>query len=183
MKAVIFAVLVFATAPALAQPAASEDDERSELLAFSLSAVPTVASVVVLKLAYDMENSPTQTSMAVGGLLALAIGPTVGHFYAGEIWSDGLRLRIGGVAVAAGGVALSMATCLKIDRWCEGFFPTAGLVGILGGGAMFASGAVWEIFGARNAAKRHNARHDDDDTIAFVPTAGGSPGVSLVGTF
>lgn len=158
----------------LARPAAAEEakDLKSpeQALAFS-GGVTLLSGILVLATAEDDRISP----VTAAGVAGLALGPSLGHVYAGEYLTGGLALRAAGMAVAILGYR-EASRCSSVGD-CH---MTAGATGVVLGLGAFAAGALWDIATASRAADRWNARHGL--TIAPVVTDDGA-GVSLAGSF
>jgi hypothetical protein len=153
---------------------------RSAGVAFALSGGTTLAGFLMLTLAAD-SNDDMQAKLVVGGLLALTIGPTTGHIYAGDTWNTGLKVRLSGLGISVLGAAVALAACPPFSGNCNDGGAAIGGVGFLAGGIMYAGGTIYEIVDAPRAADRYNMKHRA--SIAVVPGAGGKPGMSVVGTF
>jgi hypothetical protein len=100
-----------------------------------------------------------QGELALMGLIGITIGPSFGHFYAGDngqAWGQ-IGLRVGAMGVMFAGALSALFDCgLFGDSECE---PSVITNVLLGGGLVLASGsAVYSVYDAPRAARRHNAR-------------------------
>jgi len=135
---------------------------------------------------------PAGVPAAVVSLGLQMVGPSLGHFYAGRVWTTGLGLRLGGLATAAIGVALYVQNRTPCSDWvCVGFSPSNG-VGSLGvamllvGATGILVGAIHDIATAGRDARDYNRRHGLDVTVAPAPIRAANstaPGLALVGRF
>jgi hypothetical protein len=98
----------------------------------------------------------------VPGVLALLVGPTLGHVYAGRTWSAWLGARLIGVAIAAVGTLITLDS-RNID--CGGCGPM--ILGWAIGGTIFGIATVGEIVSAPSAATDFNRAQEH--AIAIVP--------------
>lgn len=152
-------LLLAATAStAHAQPAVADDDpEKSAALALGLSLLGTGAGVAALFAASDVDDGEV---LGVAGLAALVVGPSLGHFYAGEP-DRGVRhaaVRLGALATMGAGFALvfSSPCAFGSENECPETREELG-VGIIVAGALLGAGsAVYSIVDAPLAARRTN---------------------------
>jgi hypothetical protein len=162
---------------ASSSPTARDSDERSPVGAGVLSAGTTLGGALALVAGV---RSGDRTEEALGAV-AFAVGPTVGHWYAGERWSSGLGLRLGGAVAGAAGVGIAL-TCTSDARDSS---CSVGNDLMLAGAALYVVGAVYEIATAPGAAHDHNLRVRDA-TFTVAPLAsrdGAVPGLVLAGRF
>lgn len=172
--AVLTAILA-AAAPAHAEPDESKSEAKSETTAFTLSLGGTLASASLM--AYGLSR-PAASGVAMFdiGLLSTLITPSLGHFYAGDIWTAGLGMRAAGGAVALVGVAQALG-CLDTEDTCN--FVGGGGLALTAGGVLAAAGAFYDIATAPKAARRYNAKH-----VSLVPASpGANVGLSIAGQF
>lgn len=52
-----------------------------------------------------VEPSPVRNVVLGSAVTAFAVGPSVGHLYAGELWNRGLAKRLGGAALVTAGLS------------------------------------------------------------------------------
>lgn len=153
-------------------------EPRSPGTAVFLSAGTTVAGVAMLAAAGT--SSDFRSALVIGGLAAIAIGPTMGHAYAGRAWNPSLKVRLISLGVATGSLAIGLAACPPFSGACKSDGAVAlASVGFVGGGLTYAGATLAEIGAAAGAARRFNERRQ----LQIVPAAGTGPGVTLVGTF
>ena len=122
--------------------------------------------------------------MDLGGLVS-TIGPAFGEFYAHELWTRGMTLRlVGGIVAALGTVNLNGNPC-EFQENCtpppsQGSTPLVVL-----GAAIYAGGIAYDIVHARDAARAYNREHGH---LAVIPTAmrgttSTSYGIAIAGAF
>lgn len=114
-----------------------------------------------------------ESEQLVGLPVVMLVGPSVGHWYARDVWSVGLGVRLAGAATI--GVGLT--------RWCDPDDPgerCGGREVYLAGGALLLVGAILDIATAPEAARRANR----GTRPTVVPTVTGDrAGVAVVGAF
>lgn len=176
MKLLAISLIAILESAAQAEPV----EPRSPGTAVFLSAGATVAGIAMLAAERTTSDYDVQRALAIGGLAAIAIGPTLGHAYAGRAWNTGLKVRLISLGVAIGSLAIGLAACPPFSGACnsDGAVAIAG-VGFVGGGLTYAGATLYEIVDAGNAARRSNERRQ----LQIVPATGTGPGVTLVGTF
>lgn len=164
--------------------------EKSPAVAAGLSVPPTVlgAGLVVAGLyVANMESICTDgrcsdhfdlglgLTIAGGGLLA--VGPSLGHGYAGQVWTTGLKLRLIGTGIAAAGIGVAViapSDCPGLSGVCEG--QAIGLFAVLGGAITFTIGA------GLDAVRASGAVGASDTQVSFAPLrtrSGTAPGIVL----
>ena len=165
LAATVLALSVFAS-PALAE------ERKSENAAFALSAGGTLVSAGLVAYAAHRAPDDAADTYLAAGAVALAVTPTLGHWYAGDYVTLGLGARVvGGAAIYLGH---RMASC---GGDCSSDGGTALMV--FGAGAVIA-GALWDVATASRAAQTWNARH----YLALTPTVTpGGAGLSFGGSF
>jgi hypothetical protein len=123
------------------------------------------------------------TAALVGGSLALVVGPSAGHWYAGKPVTTGMVLR----AVGVGAAILSAnkaAECLA-EACGDNVGELAGTVLVTGLGLVVV-GTVWDLVTADDEAAAWNRRHGLDVDVAptVIGTAHGlAPGLARAGRF
>jgi len=165
--------------PTDAGAGAGKDHLKSGDTALALSAGVFAGGVLALVLATKTQSAEQVTTLALAGLAGIAIGPTLGHAYAGDTWNTGLQIRLASVAVGAVGVVVIAKSCPPFGSCPDPGSGDLGAAMVLGGMIGLAVGTVYEIVDARGAATRANHRH-----LQLVPTVGsGVAGASLTGRF
>lgn len=147
-----------APAPGENSPAA----DKSPMLAFGLAAVPTVAGYLLMAdMTFYNSDSDRTNWFLVGGGLAL-VGPSVGHFYAGEV---GRGLATIGIRALGGGVMLLGVGNPKGEGTNDG---------LLAAGAVIVGAAtLYDLWDAPRAARRASRR------VVVAPVALAGPGGSV----
>lgn len=149
-----------------------ETSPKNPDVALELSLGITLGGLALAVGGSSFDSAP----MTDTGVLALLVGPSVGHIYAGEGWNGGLGVRlIGGGALGLLGVVVFLGCvdeCLHDPSrpTSEKLFIAAGLVEV--------AGSIYEITTAPSAADRYNREHGFEAKI--VPTGNG---VAVVGRF
>ncbi len=136
--------------------------------------IGTVTAVAVANLFGDDDRDTSAVALSAGMLVA-GVGPSVGHFYAGEY---GHGLIVSGVRVAAGTTAMMLAV---YDA--RGAAATAGFLGCIGVALAL---DVYDLVDAPDAARRANAkaRAATGPTVGLVPMPlRAGAGAALVGAF
>jgi hypothetical protein len=165
------AVLAFViTAASTSIARAGEKDEGTAL---TLSIVPVaaaaVAGIATAGDAFD-EHPSTGTQVAQWSALAgMAIGPSFGHWYAGDAIPTGLVIRGTGIAMALGAVALG-------DNGHEDLAIGVAITGLVA----FDVGVVYDLWTVRGAARTHNQR---DHAMSVAPLVGDTRGMAFATTF
>jgi hypothetical protein len=151
----------------IAEPSAPAPAELSEDRAVYLSLGATALGAVALAGNYATggEHDGTFTALA---LTSFVVGPSVGHFYAGDRWTTGLTIRLAGATVVAIGAAMDGTTCHHDDvswgatdsssgttRVCS---EDARMPLLLTGGAVLALGAIIDVASTPSAVRIRNAR-------------------------
>ncbi len=170
-------------APERVAVAPSPRDEKSPGVARTLSVLGGVGGVLagfavtgMLWNAFDDDDEAIgdgAATVAVGaGLVVAGLGPSMGHFYAGETTHG---VVVSGLRIAAGTAAmLSIATDADDERV------------ILGGIVVALALDVYDLFDAPDAARRANAkaRAATGPTVGLVPMPlRAGAGAALVGAF
>ena len=174
MRHLIAALIVAALPVAAHAESASKDPETAWLASAGATAVPVALGVVAAA-----QGSEAGYLLATAGVL---IGPSAGHWYAGDTLSTGLGIRLAGTALA-GGLLYSAAECAIIGdesgqshcRIKEGLF--------LAGVGLILVGAIHDLGSASDTVRRANAR-----TIQIAPTMvsgarGTGAGLGVSGAF
>lgn len=184
-KTVCCAVLVVAAVSSIARAdPGTDDDSKSELAATALSAGGTLAGAALLTGAIANADSASTYHAAFpellgAGLVALAVGPSLGRWYAHDRATKGLVLRSIGLGGVAAGFAMYQTGVVGA---IFGGNP-AMLVGGLAVGAasigLVVAGTAMDLWGAHESVRRYNARI----MLAPMVTPHGGTGLAVVGTF
>jgi hypothetical protein len=126
--------------------------EKSPGIALSLSLGVTVGSYVLAVAGEETQSDGLSTV----GALGIFLGPTVGHWYAGKGWTDGLTLRLAGLGAVMVGVIL-LLDCGFEGSCSDGEESPAAIVMVLGAGA-YVGGTIYDIATAPGSARAYNAR-------------------------
>ena len=171
MRRLVVTAIVLAAHTAAAQapgdtPPAPEAD-KSLLSGYLITIAATSGPFVAAALIDPDERGHGWRGPAVGGLTiaGMILGPSAGHWYAGEGLTTGLELRLGAGAV----VATLVVRDPHFDR------PVETLGGLFGVAAMWEVGVIWDAVTLPRAIRRANHR-------AIAPVFTGT-GFALAGTF
>ncbi len=200
--AACLALTAATAATAAAQPAMTAPMEptrtggaevKSESTATLLALGATIAGVALTSSGVDHENS----NVVLGGLALTLIGPSVGHFYAGET-AHGVKMSLlrGGAALVLGVGIIEhsmMANCARgIDGSSEGGCGTGdsrtnGERMMWVGGATLVGATIYDLWDAHNAAHRANVKATRAWSIAPAIMAGASgstvPALAMAGSW
>jgi hypothetical protein len=146
----------------LARTAAAEPtEEKSVVVAYGLTIAAT--SVPVATAGIVGGDDPQGTRGNVAGIVATAallLGPSAGHWYAGETWTTGLTLRLGGAAVLGAMVLREQQEPLGTGTLIVGGMSAAGLI---------AAGMLWDFVTVPSAVRRANRERQ----LVLAPTTNG----------
>lgn len=177
MKSPVFLVIVFATRIASAESEPVPDD-KSGGVAIALSGLSTAGAIVALATADKVHHEGMQKGMVVGGLLGLAVGPTLGHLYAGHPWNTGLQIRLASLASGTVGLALFAASDPFGSSPNEGM-ATVGAVLVVASAIAYGAGTFYEIVTSTDAPRRRKNR-----SVTLAPSVGaGTTSVNVLGRF
>lgn len=142
-----------------------ERDQRrykSEMSALSGSLLAaTVPSVVGFKVA-DGGSESAGLALVVGGIV---LGPSVGHFYAGQNRRGILGVAIrGGILAGATGIGCFLEKDASLDS--EGFALAYALIA---GGLVSSLHGVYDICAAPSSARKYNESLPKEKTVKLVP--------------
>jgi hypothetical protein len=182
--AAILVTLVARTAAAEPPPApAPEEKSPGEALGLSIG-----ATALGVGLTYVGGKSNSDLTI-VSGIVLTGLGPTAGHWYAGEHFTWGLAARLVGTGVFAIGVSqLDIDLGLCFQEECPPRPPpdnTAAYTFMIAGAVLVGGGAIYDIATAPSAADDYNASHAMAVTPTVLRDAHGdaTPGLALVGRF
>ena len=111
----------------------------------------------------------------------MAIGPSLGHWYAGDADIAPLLVRAAGGAILVAGVAdgFCLFTCTTNQNVELG-------IGLFGGGALIIGSTLYDMATAPRAVHRHNEQHRVDFQVVPMvsrTSAGNTTGVTVGGSF
>jgi hypothetical protein len=161
--------------------AVDTSDDFNPTTAFALSLGATVAGYVSLAAA-DNAGDSAGPALAIVGVGAVALGPSFGHFYQGDIWTRGLGVRLAGSAAMIVGLSTIDWVCFEN---CDHSDDSFGEMMMIGGLAAFAIGSADDIISAPFAARHRNAlRHQRLLNLTVVPRVSGKDaGLVVAGRF
>lgn len=166
MKLVIALLLLVSS---IARADELPDDERT---ATTIAVTTTAAGAVMLGAAIKADFAP----VGVAGALLLVVGPSAGHFYAGE-WGHGLgmsALRGAGALVALGGFIVASSVTYDGGPGANDH-QKAWAVAAAGAGVYLAT-TIYDLLDAHDAVRRERA------TVAPMALTGGA-GLMVAGRF
>lgn len=99
--------------------------------------------------------------------------------YAGQAWNPGLKWRLIGGATVAVSIVPAAGFAFSNNTAGTALF---GLL-VLGGGITYIGATIAEIASAPGAARRHNERLDEGESIPIAPIIGREPGLAIGGRF
>ena len=140
--------------PTPARPAVEPADDKSPGVAMGLALGGTALPIAAFFAAGDGDDG----ALVLVGLGALIIGPSMGHFYAGETQTG---LVHAGVRAGSMGLMLAGAIALLDECGWEGESEcneTPGTMMLVGGGILLVGSTIYSIIDAPLAAHRHNRR-------------------------
>lgn len=161
-----------------------EGRTKSEGTATLLSLATTAGGFALLATAVN--QSEGGGGMGMVGFLALLIGPSAGHIYAGEAGhAVGMSLLRGGATIAFIAGALKMTMASDCIDWCGSNERDSGATLMWVGGLTFIAATVYDIIDAPRAARRHNTKERQYAVQPmFVGAANGpAPGLGFAGKF
>lgn len=156
--------------------AASADPEgpRDPATAGLLSGGITFGGALVVAMAIDRDSPGLG---ALGGT-ALALGPSTGHWYAGDAFNPGLGVRVAGLALGALGAALHES--MEGGGDCATGRCRTGRVLLVASPILVVTGTIYEILTAPRAARDYNRRH----SMGVTPTVTADGfGLAIAGRF
>ena len=161
---VLALVCSFASRTAVAEPS-RDHPTRRVLTAYAITwaavALPSMVAAIGSETDPD-GNSPTAIAFGSVGIAGMVLGPSAGHWYAGDWITPGLALR--------GAAAVTVATLAVADPHLE--HPTLTIPGLVVAAGLWAGGVVWDVATVPRTVHRANLR----------PIVS-ARGVALAGTF
>ncbi len=162
---------VLAPLSAPAQPAPVAPRARAGRKDPGVATLLSIAGTVVPTAALFAAGSAGSAGgdVFVASVIGMELGPSLGHWYAGDYLTAGLGLRAGGTALVVAGLSQAF-DCNGDSCRSSGTAPAAF------GAALFASGVVYDIATAGHAANAWNTGH-----LQLAPTTISSAGHATVG--
>ncbi len=170
-------------ASAAAQPTAASQGgsqtQKSPWVATGLAVGVTASGFALGAIADAVDgdaSSPATIPVVVASLAIATVGPSVGHWYAGER-SHAVRwtaIRAAGMAAGAAGLALAFEGFEDDRRYA---FPAVALAAV--GLGTYMVGMYWSLYDAHRAVRRTNRRSG----LVVSPMAGGMIGLRLSAGF
>jgi hypothetical protein len=192
-------VLLAAGSTASAKPHRSRETARWLSIGGVLGSV-AIASVGAGMLAYGFsdgrgynlayEGTRTTGELLIGiGAATTLVTPSLGEWYAGELWSTGMKLRVAGIGVGLLATAVyfgsgSAESCFQLDGgdYCSPGSPRAvAATEVIGGiaGALFVGGIIYDLVGAAKAVDRYEVL----PIVLRSATGSTLPAIGLTGRF
>ncbi len=139
-----------ALTPAQPRGPAPESEHKDPSTALLLSLGGSAGSLALFLAGIAQEDG----SLISAGVLTSFITPSLGHWYAGNYFTPGMGLRLGGGVLAVAGIAAALGS---IDD--ESSNGDDGATMFVLGAGLYAGGVVYDIATAGGAAERWNAKH------------------------
>jgi len=179
---------------------ADDDDQRDRLspgTATALSAGITAGGAAAFIGGLVAPRSDLASAGVIGGGTLLLLGPSTGHWYAGELRpTTAAALRVSGAGLALATVVMAGTVCAASalldddpthDHACSLHESPWAMTALIISAGMYLGGAAYDIRTARRAVLRENARRA---AAARRPSWAVAPlvsptatGVSMVGSF
>ncbi|HTR49051.1 MAG TPA: hypothetical protein VMJ10_00010 [Kofleriaceae bacterium] len=174
-------VLVVLLLSSSARALADDSDPESPALAIGLSAGVTAGGVAMLAAATASGPRSALEDFAFPGVIAVVVGPHLGHFYAQDVrMTPAIDLEVFGLVSMAGGAGVGLLECDDAKPGCGLRDAPAAYALLIGGAAAMATGIVWNIASSGQAVRRYNRAHH----LAFAPApVRGGVGFVLSGRF
>ncbi|MBP6837611.1 MAG: hypothetical protein KA190_09925 [Kofleriaceae bacterium] len=161
---------------------------RSPGTALALSLGGTAAAYAMVAWGTAAPGSAAGQTLGWVGAGSALIAPSLGQWYAGEGFTTGLGLRLGGASMGAVG-AIGLMRCAERSGDVVPSCPGSMLL-LVGASGLVLTGVIHDIATAPRAARRFNTRAAERRraSVQAVPalvSAGGAraPGLGLAGTF
>ena len=177
MRSLIVAVAIVA----FAHVAAADPALKSRRLAAALSLAGSLAPYALFA---PMASSEHPSAMAndvawTAGAMLIAL-PSAGHWYAGEVWSTGLGIRLVGAAALGAVLWQKHRDDERCNNTCG--FAVPGALELAAAGAIVLVGQAIDIGTAGPAVDRWNHAHVDV-MPTVMPMGDGGYGAGVVGRF
>ena len=173
------ACLVIAALVAVAGPARADDAGPSPATAVELSGGITLGGVALVGTGILVGSRHPVVGLALGaaGGLAVLIGPSTGHWYAGNLEPFGGKLVLLGTVPVFATLLAAWWECGADKDHAQGCTPTVAYSLAAAGGATIVTGLVWDL-----ATAGSDARHRRRIAIAPIRVPGGA-GLAMAGRF
>lgn len=147
------AVTAPGAAPLPAAEAPAPADPYSPATALALSLGATAAGYMTIALVHEVDDNDTAIALGWAAAAGIGLGPTVGHWYQGDVVTRGLGLRAAGTVAFIYGLSEADLFC---DDCSDNDFAGAMMVGGL---LAFGAGTIDDIVMAPIKARRKNEKH------------------------
>lgn len=182
MRAAAFVAMTM-TSVMMTRTAAAEADEapavKSGGAATALAIGGTVGGFAVMALG-GVEDSE---GLALLGLGVATVGPSAGHFYAGDTGHGLLASGIRAGAIVTLAVGADMSFCLFDCSDKDVGRQRAGTMLAFAGLGLYAATTIYDIVDAHQAARRANRAAVATATVLTTPDGNHAPGLMLGGRF
>ena len=168
----VLAALVLVPSAARADDAPTYKDPNTAIMLSGFGYAASVGLTIggAVALANDNGDETFGTALVLAGGASSIVTPSLGHWYAGDILTPGLGLRVVGAGLATFAI------------FSDGDDASIGLM--LLGGALASGGTIYDLVTAGRAAHAYNAKHNLTLMPTVVRTASGSaPAFGLGGRF
>lgn len=147
-------------------------ERKSLASAYLITIAATAVPVAISAIGAEDGDGRGAAVFGVIGVAGMVLGPSAGHWYAGERVTTGLVLRVG----AAGAVVALAVNDPQLEH------PAPTLLGLLAAVALWETGVIWDAVTLPRAVRRYNRAHQ----LAVTPLVTGdgpTTGVAVAGTF
>jgi hypothetical protein len=160
---------------------------KDRTTAIVLSWIPTLAGAGIaaagLGLTFSNPDDTVGEAMAMVGSTAMFIGPSLGHGYAGKLWTPWLGVRLASsvlsTIVAAVTIAADHDYGLELQPRTEKILIPTAIVG----GTGYLVGVIGDLVTAGSAVDDYNSHHLQLTVAPVATRTGITPGIGLAGSF
>ena len=153
--------------------------------AIALSVIPTVvgAGIAAAGFAVARNDNTAGGLVTMVGSLTLFVGPSLGHAYAGQMWTPWFGIRL------ASSVALTVASVAAVASdsgegfWLQPRTEKILIASTIVCGTGYLIGLVGDLATAGSAADDYNRKHFQLTVTPVATQTGITPGLGLVGRF
>jgi hypothetical protein len=172
MRALVLAGVLLGGSVAHAEPTdtAAKDPTVATALSIGATLIPAVAGI-----ALDNRHDATSATLVISGVM---LGPSVGHWYAGKVFTRGAAMRL----LGAGIIGVGFLAAKKYPENDGDFIDDRGLGIAIGGTVVIVLGALVDWGTAGESARKRNERITPTVTAIKTPT-GSTPALGLAGSF